>query len=210
MKTLAIFAAGMALLLLGGCGGDSADKRAQTAEEDNAAKAELEKLSGEVRTLRGKVDALEQEQGRLEKTLANARKELDNRVTEMVQQEMQGGRRGPRFVPQPAPPARFEEKPYLGFDGQDIEPDVAKLLNLKVKAGVLVTDVREGSPANIAGITKNDVVVAIDKGEIKSFQDLKQGMAGKKPNDVVTLTLQRGDEKVDAKVTLGARQVRVD
>ncbi len=210
MKTLATIAAGMALLLLSGCGGDSADKRARTNEEDNALKAELEKLSGEVRTLRGKVDSLEQEQGRLEKTLATARKDLEARVTDMVQQEMQGGRRGPRFVPQPAPPARFEEKPYLGFDGQDIEPDVAKLLNLKVKSGVLVTDVREGSPAAVAGITKNDVVIALEKREVKSFQDLKQALTDKKANDVVTVTVQRGDEKVDAKVTLGARRVRVD
>ncbi len=216
MKTLGKgcgFAACIAVLLLGGCGGDSGDLRSrvkQLEEENKALKAEVERLSEELRPLRTRTDRLEQEQDRLEKTLANARKELDSRVTEMVQQEMQGGRRGPRMFPQPPPPARFEERPYMGFDGQDIEPDVAKLLNLKAKSGVLVTDVREGSPAAIAGIVKNDVVIALDKDEIKTFQDLKRALAAKKVNDVVTITVQRGDEKMDLKVTLGARRVRVD
>lgn len=98
----------------------------------------------------------------------------------------------------------------MGFDGQDIEPDVAKLLNLKAKAGVLVTDVREGSPTAIAGLAKNDVIVGLDDKEVKNFQDLKQALEDKKPNQVITVTVMRGDEKTEMKVTLGTRRVRVD
>ncbi|MBM4035174.1 MAG: PDZ domain-containing protein [Planctomycetes bacterium] len=217
MKTWAIVKALLACgaaAVLGGCSGDSASLRHEVRElkeENKALKEKVEKLSAELLPLVAKVDKLDIGHDHLEKTVANARKDLEARVPDLVQQELQG-RRG-RFFPQPGvarPPARFEEKPYMGFDGQDIEPDVAKLLELKTKAGVLVTEVREGSPAAVAGLRKNDVVVAFDKAEIKSFQDMKKALEGKKPNDIIALTVQRGDEKTEMKVTLIARRVPVD
>lgn len=209
-KTLALVA-GLALATLWGCSGDSSglSQRVKELEAENASlKQQVEKLSAELRPLQAKVDELDVGQRGLEKTLAQARKDLEARVTDMVQQEVHGRRT--RFAPQPVPAARFEEKPYLGFDGQDIEPDVAKLLNLKTKTGVLVTDVREGSPAAIAGITKNDVIVAMGGEEIKTFQDLKKVLDGKKPEQVVDATVLRGDEKTEMKITLGTRRVRAD
>jgi len=206
------FFAGLALLVVAGCSGDSADVRQRVKEleaENLALRQQVEKLSKELRPIQAKVDELDVGHRNLEKTLAQARKDLDARVADLVQQEVSGGRRG-RFFPQPAAPARFEEKPYMGFDGQDIEPDVAKLLNLKAKAGVLVTDVREGSPTAIAGLAKNDVIVGLDDKEVKNFQDLKQALEDKKPNQVITVTVMRGDEKTEMKVTLGTRRVRVD
>lgn len=213
LRTLGL-AVGLVGAFLAGCSreGDSASlsqRLKQLEDENRDLKKQVEKLSGDLRPLQAKVDELDVGHQGLEKTLAQARKDLEARVTELVQQEVTGRR--PRFgPPQPPPPVRFEERPYMGFDGQDIEPDVAKLLNLKVKTGVLVTDVREGSPAAVAGLQKNDVVVALDGAEIKSFQDLRKALDGKKPNEVVTLSAVRGEEKADYKVTLGVRRVPVD
>ncbi|HPD15316.1 MAG TPA: PDZ domain-containing protein [Planctomycetota bacterium] len=204
---------GAGAIVVGGCSGDSGSLRGEVSalqQENQQLREQVEKLSAELRPLRAKVDELDVGQRRLEGTLANARKDLEARVTDMVQQEVSGRRGERRFMPVAPPPARFEEKPYMGFDGQDIEPDVAKLLNLKTKTGVLVTDVREGSPAAVAGVAKNDVIVGIGDAEIKSFQNLKEALEGKKPNDVLTLTVLRGDEKLAVKITLGARRVRVD
>jgi len=212
LAQMALIAA-LVALLLGGCSGDSSSLRSEVAalkQENQALKEQVEKLSGELRPLQAKVDELDVGQRGLEKTMANARKDLEARVTDMVQQEVTGRRGERRFMPQAPPPPRFEEKPYMGFDGQDIEPDVAKLLNLTTKAGVLVTDVREGSPAAVAGLQKNDVLLGVNGAEIKSFENLKQVLADKKPNDVITVTFLRGDEKKDVKVTLGTRRVRVD
>lgn len=202
--------ASLALGVLAGCSDDSASlrQRVKELEEENRdLKKQVEKLSAELRPLQAKVDELDVGQRSLEKTLAQARKDLEARVTDMVQQEIHGRR--PRFLPQPPPPARFEDKPYMGFDAQDIEPDVAKLLDLKTKTGVLVTDVREGSPAAVAGLQKNDVVIALDGAEIKTFQDMKRVLEEKKPNQVVTLTVMRGERKTELKVTLGVRRVPV-
>jgi len=204
-------AAGAALV--GGCSGDTGELRSQVAElqkENKALKEQVEKLSADLRPLRARVDELDVGQRNLEKTLVNARKDLEVRVADIVRQAMTSRRGDRRFIPQPPPPARFVEKPYMGFDGQDIEPDVAKLLKLKTKTGVLVTDVRDGSPAAIAGLQKNDVVVALDDDEIDSFETLKKALGKKKPNQVVTVTVMRGDEKKKLKVALGTRRVRVD
>ncbi|MBM4038068.1 MAG: tetratricopeptide repeat protein [Planctomycetes bacterium] len=135
--------------------------------------------------------------------LAKASADLERAKAQKARTHPEKGREGPA----PKAPAGLQEVPYLGFDGHDLDPGLAGLLQLKAKSGVLVTDVREGSPAALAGVVKKDVVVALDGAAVKSFQALKQALAAKKPADAATLTLQRGDEKVDVKVTLAARRV---
>ena len=206
-----------ALALLAGCsGGDTADlqQRVKDLEAENQSlKQQVEKLSGEFRPLQARVDKLDEGQRLMEKTLVQARKDLEARVTDVVQQELGGrGRRLVHNVPAaPAPrPVRFEEQPYLGFDGQNVEPDVAKLLKLKSTTGILVTDVREGAPAALAGVKKNDVITSFDGADTKSFDDLKKALAGKKPGEVVAIGVLRGDEKLEQKVTIGMRRVPVE
>jgi C-terminal processing protease CtpA/Prc len=201
-----------ALLALVGCSdGGNADLQQRVAElekENAGLRTTVERLSGELRPLRAKVDKLDQDQQLMEKTLIKAKKDLEARVTDMVQQAVRGKR--PRHVPPAAPQVRFEVRPYMGFDGQDIEEDVAQHLKLQAKTGVLVTDVREGSPAAVGGIKKNDVVQAFDEKEVKTFEDLKTILAKKKPGEIVTLIVVRGKEKVTVKVALGTRRVRVE
>jgi S1-C subfamily serine protease len=155
------------------------------------------------------VDDLDVQQQNLEKTVAKAEKDLQSRLTDMVQQEV-GGARRPRFVRPPQVRVQFEQRPFMGFDGQDIEPELAEQLKLKAKAGVLVTAVREGAPATAGGLEKNDVVQKLDGAEIKNFDDLKKGIAAKKPGDEVTVSVLRGEKAVDLKIKLGARQVPVN
>ncbi|NQT52685.1 PDZ domain-containing protein, partial [bacterium] len=104
---------------------------------------------------------------------------------------------------------KFEVKPYMGFDAQDLLPDVAEHLKLEAKIGVLVTDVRPGSPAAVAGMAKNDVIRSFGGLEIKDFKDLKKSFVGKKPGDTVDVVVIRGKKKVELKVKLGAKKVRV-
>ncbi|MBM4040587.1 MAG: PDZ domain-containing protein [Planctomycetes bacterium] len=214
----------LALLAAAGYGGEAPDllrrlddlekenrelrkELARVAEEKKELAGQLEKLSRELRGLQATVDKWEIEHRQMERTLAQTQKDLAARVAEMVQQELQGRRT--RFTAPAPPPGPFEDRPYLGFDGQDIEPDVARKLGLKAQGGVLITDVRDGSPAAIAGLQKNDVLVRFDGAEIKTFQDLKKALEDKKPNQVVSLSIQRGDEKLELKLTLGTRRVRV-
>jgi len=203
-----------ALAVLAGCsGGDDASLRKRVDEleaENQALKNRLEKLSADLRPLQAKVDQLDEENQDLDRRLGQVDKDVQSRLTDMVQQAIRGGRRPNAFervVPQEA---RFEVRPYLGFDGQNITADVAKHLNLKAETGVLVTDVREGAPAAVAGLAKNDVVQAFDGVEIKTREDMERAIRGKKPGDTVEMSVLRGEGKVELKIKLGMTKVRAE
>jgi len=115
----------------------------------------------------------------------------------------------PRPRPVPAPAVKVEERPYMGFDGQNVEPELAEQLKLKAKTGVLVTDVVEGAPAALAGLKKNDVIQGVDGAEIKARADLEKALAGKKPEQEVKVTVLRDDQKVRLEMKLGVKRVEV-
>ena len=177
------------------------------SDERKELRKQVEKLSTDLRALQARLDELDVTHQQAMKTLALVRKDLEARLVEMVQQELQGRRT--RLGPPVPAPGRFEDRPYAGFDGQDFEPGVAKALNLKAEAGVLVTQVRDGSPAAVAGLRKDDVIVAVDGVAIKKFQDFRQALGERKGGQVVTLAVARGDEKLEMKMTLGVRRVPV-
>jgi len=213
---LAVAALVVVGLLATTAGGDDDDLRTRVAklteELDRVAK-ENEKLRGDVDRLRAesrsqeaRIAALDEKVHDLERQLANAEKDLRARLVEMVG-ESRYARRYPRRVPRMR--VRTVKKPYMGFDAQDLLPEVVKELNLTAKTGVLVTDVREGAPAAVAGLLKNDVLTGIDGTPIKTFNSLKKAMKDKKPGQEVTLTIMRGDKQLPLKIKLGAKEEQV-
>ena len=88
--------------------------------------------------------------------------------------------------------------PYLGtipdFSGnEDIQ-------------GVLLSGVREGSPAEKAGIQGGDVLVRFGGLPIGNLYDFTYALQGRKPGDQVELELQRKGELVKVTATLGRRR----
>jgi photosystem II stability/assembly factor-like uncharacterized protein len=73
--------------------------------------------------------------------------------------------------------------------------------------GVLVTeDTDADSPAGKAGIKKGDVVTALDGKKIADYDAMIDFMSGKKPDDVVKVTVKRGDKELTLDMKLGRRQ----
>jgi len=192
--------------LLAGCSGDS-DLEARVAALEKAKEESREKQGLELRQMRKDLDDARIVVAQHDKALPKIEQDLRSRIKEMVAQESQGRRRWEAPRPQIEP--KFEVKPYMGFDAQDLLPDVAERLKLEAKIGVLVTDVRPGSPAAVAGMAKNDVIRSFGGLEIKDFKDLKKSFVGKKPGDTVDVVVIRGKKKVELKVKLGAKKVRV-
>jgi S1-C subfamily serine protease len=77
--------------------------------------------------------------------------------------------------------------PWLGISGRDIDPDLAKLLNLKDAKGFLIVTVVDNSPASKAGLhgateTKEidgasyalggDVILKVDGNEVRKIDDI--------------------------------------
>lgn len=66
---------------------------------------------------------------------------------------------------------------WLGVSVQTITPEIAASLGLKDVSGALVTDVVSGSPADLAGIKRGDVIVSFNGKEIKKMLDLPRLVA---------------------------------
>jgi TolA-binding protein len=196
------------LTLLAGCGGDNAElqKRLETLETQNEELRErIDTLTDELRPLEKKIHEIDESNRHLEKAIVQASKDLQSRIHEMVQQERSGRRHfrpAPKVVAKPVPE---DPKPYMGFDGQTVTEELARELELKTQSGVLVTAVREGAPASVAGLKKDDVIQTFDGAGIKTKTELIAALAKKEPGDIIALTGIRGAGKFGLKIKLGRR-----
>ena len=168
----------------------------------------VEQLTDDLRPLEKRIHEIDESNRHLEKAIVQAADDLRSQIHEMVQQERGGGKG--RFVrPAPVGPERAREpetpRPYMGFDGQTITEELVRELKLQATQGVLVTAVREGAPAHVAGLRKDDVVETFDGAPIRTKTELVAAMARKQPGDVVALSGVRGGEKFACKLKLGQR-----
>jgi S1-C subfamily serine protease len=125
--------------------------------------------------------------------------------------------------------------PYLGITAlPELSLALANQLGIKEYNGAYVTSVVPGGPADKAGLKAGtqvipqgnsqnnpqnnpqsslgslsaggDLITAIDGNPIKTFDEMLSYLVEHKaPGDTVTLTILRGDQKLDVPVTLGAR-----
>lgn len=72
------------------------------------------------------------------------------------------------------------------------------------KSGVLVTEVRQGTAAAIAGIVPGDVIATIDGRPLPDFDRLTVQVAQHQPGDKVGMEIIRGEQKLKITVTLGS------
>ncbi|HYX91576.1 MAG TPA: Do family serine endopeptidase [Myxococcaceae bacterium] len=94
---------------------------------------------------------------------------------------------------------------WLGVQIQDLKPDIAEALKAPVKSGAVVMDVNKGTPADKAGIQIDDVIAAIDGKPVSTSKDLTRLIGSHAPGTTSELTVYRGGQKRDVKVTLGER-----
>jgi len=80
-----------------------------------------------------------------------------------------------------------------GMAVQEITPELARHLGLAEQAGVIITQIREGSPADDAGLKIQDIILQINKVRISSVKDFQNEI--KKNNEGVTvlLLIKRGE-----------------
>jgi len=92
--------------------------------------------------------------------------------------------------------------PWIGITGRDIEPDLAKVLNLNDAVGFLIVSVIENSPADKAGLHGSNETVNIDGLNYQIGGDIILSVDGKQVRkiDDILIHLQRaksvGDEMV--------------
>ena len=86
-------------------------------------------------------------------------------------------------------------RPWLGAAGQGVTGDLAASLELDRPHGVLINEVRKGSPADRGGLLPGDVVVAVNGLPVDNPNELKFRIATLELDSVAELSvLRRGAE----------------
>jgi len=95
--------------------------------------------------------------------------------------------------------------PYLGVETADLSPQDAERFGLPVDSGAIVATVVPGSAADEAGISTEDIIVALDGTEIRSSGDLFGALRDYRPGDTVEFTVVRDGEEQTLDATLDER-----
>ncbi|HEU4754740.1 MAG TPA: trypsin-like peptidase domain-containing protein, partial [Armatimonadota bacterium] len=90
----------------------------------------------------------------------------------------------------------------LGILPASVTPEVASQLKLSVKQGAAVAEVTAGSPAEKAGLRAEDIITAVDGQALTGAGDLRRILREHKPGDTVALSVRRGEETLNVRVTL--------
>jgi serine protease Do len=92
---------------------------------------------------------------------------------------------------------------FLG--GRDNEPYLGLQLDVDNKKACKVLEVNDNSPAAKAGIKPGDVILKFDGRRVGDTDDLSIVLRNKKPDDKVELEVQRGEETLTLKLTIGKK-----
>ena len=108
-------------------------------------------------------------------------------------------------------------RPWFGIDGYTLNEELSKLLSLPVSEGILVYRVNGGSSAEKADIkgasevvrwfnsrigVGGDIITEIDGKAVKSQEELNLFLEAKKPGETVSITLYRGNDRIQKDVVL--------
>ena len=69
--------------------------------------------------------------------------------------------------------SRFKQ---LGIQAENLTPELAEHLGVKAEHGVAITDVRSGSPAEMAGLSTGMVITEADRHPVKTTDDLRKAL----------------------------------
>jgi S1-C subfamily serine protease len=94
---------------------------------------------------------------------------------------------------------------WLGVEQRDLTPEFARSFRLQADRGVLITGVLRDGPAGRGGVQPGDVVLRIGDTPVASTTQLLAAVAALRPESEVVVRVQRGEQQLDLKVTVGQR-----
>lgn len=94
---------------------------------------------------------------------------------------------------------------WVGVQVQEITPLLALSLDLETTEGVLVSHVDRGSPADVAGVERGDLLQAIGRERIRSVDEAQRALADAIVGDEVEFRLVRRDQVRSAVLRLVER-----
>ena len=96
----------------------------------------------------------------------------------------------------------------LGVSIQTIDSEVAKVLEIDVDSGALISMIEPGSAAEEAGLRVDDIIVEVNDEKISGASELRNTIGLMGSGEKVAITYVRGDETLSTTATLGQQQQR--
>ena len=94
------------------------------------------------------------------------------------------------------------KRAFLGIKIQEVTPSVAQRLKVRVRAGVLVDGVTSSSPAETAGVKKDDVIVEFAGRPVQVPRELQDIVEQQPVGSTRPVVLMRNGEKLTVEVVL--------
>ena len=92
--------------------------------------------------------------------------------------------------------------PRLGIDAQDLSGELGKYFGAPEGEGVLIRDVRSGSPAEKGGLKAGDVIIKLSGERVRNSSDLRTGLRGKRESKTVDVVILRKGTEITLPVTI--------
>lgn len=100
----------------------------------------------------------------------------------------------------------FEGGSFLGVHAEDINRENSGRYGLREARGAGITSVVKDSPAEKAGLRKDDVILRFDNESVTSVRKLNRLVSEVAPDQTVKLGISRGGSEQEVTVTIGRRQ----
>jgi Do/DeqQ family serine protease len=98
------------------------------------------------------------------------------------------------------------QKSFTGADFIDIDSELADRISISDLDGVLITDVKDGSAADKAGLKKRDVIRKVNGKQINSKANLEELIAKSYPGDKLNMLIERDNEMLSKELVLTNRE----
>ena len=94
---------------------------------------------------------------------------------------------------------------FLGVHAEDVNKENMARYGLREARGVGVTEVVKDSPAEKAGLRKDDVILRFEGDSVTSVRKLTRLVSEVAPDQNVRLAISRGGSEQEVAVTMGKR-----
>ena len=118
---------------------------------------------------------------------------------------------GQLFPNRPLTPDNFgNNRILLGVQFVTLDEQTALQYDSELTEGAYLTNILPNSPAEFAGLQVGDVVIAVDDDVVDFERTLSDRIFAYESGDMITLTVQRGDETIEIEVSLGMTPEQTD
>ncbi len=93
-------------------------------------------------------------------------------------------------------------RPVLGIDGENLSGQLGSYFGAPDGEGVLVREVKSGTPAEKAGLKAGDVITQVDGERVRTVSELRQKLHGKRDKKSVNVSVLRKGAEMSLEVPI--------